>query len=145
MTLGKQQGAAQSWRQTLQSYQDIRLLFIFFMGCASGFPWVLIGSNMSGWLSDAGLSRTAIGYFGSVFIVYALNFLWAPLLDRVKLPLLYAWLGMRRSWILLMQSIMLCATIAIAFTEPSQSLLLTSLLAMAIALSSATQDVAIDA
>lgn len=143
--LSKQQGAAQSWRQALASYQDIRLLFIFFMGCASGFPWVLIGSNMSGWLNDAGLSRAAIGYFGSIFVVYALNFLWAPLLDRVKLPLLGNWLGQRRSWILLMQSLMLLATLAIAFTNPAQSLLFTSLLAMAIAIASATQDVAIDA
>lgn len=143
--LSKQQGAAQSWRQALASYRDIRLLFIFFMGCASGFPWVLISSNMTGWLSDAGLSRAAIGYFGSVFVVYALNFLWAPLLDRVKLPLLGNWLGQRRSWILLMQSLMLFATLAIAFTNPAQSLLFTSLLAMAIAIASATQDVAIDA
>ena len=145
MALGKQQGAAQTWRETLASYQDIRLLFIFLLGCASGFPWVLLSSNMSGWLSDAGLSRAAIGYFGSVFIVYALNFLWAPLLDRIKLPILYPLLGQRRSWILLMQCLMLVATIAIAFTNPGQSLLFTSLLAMTIALTSATQDVAIDA
>lgn len=143
--LSKQQGAAQSWRQALASYQDIRLLFIFFMGCASGFPWVLIGSNMSGWLNDAGLSRAAIGYFGSIFVVYALNFLWAPLLDRIKLPLLSRYLGQRRSWILLMQSLMLLATLAIAYTNPGESLLFTSLLAMTIALASATQDVAIDA
>lgn len=143
--LSKQQGAAQSWRQALASYQDIRLLFIFFMGCASGFPWVLIGSNMSGWLNDAGLSRAAIGYFGSIFVVYALNFLWAPLLDRIKLPLLGRYLGQRRSWILLMQSLMLFATLAIAYTNPGESLLFTSLLAMTIALASATQDVAIDA
>ncbi|MFN3709890.1 MAG: AmpG family muropeptide MFS transporter [Alishewanella aestuarii] len=143
--LSKQQGAAQSWRQALASYQDIRLLFIFFMGCASGFPWVLIGSNMSGWLNDAGLSRAAIGYFGSIFVVYALNFLWAPLLDRIKLPLLGRYLGQRRSWILLMQSLMLLATLAIAYTNPGEGLLFTSLLAMTIALASATQDVAIDA
>jgi PAT family beta-lactamase induction signal transducer AmpG len=143
--LAKQQGTAQTWAQALASYQDIRLLWIFFMGCASGFPWVLIGSNMSGWLNDAGLSRAAIGYFGSVFIVYALNFLWAPLLDRVKLPILYSRMGQRRSWIFLMQLIILLATLAIAFTNPSQSLLFTSILAMTIALASSTQDVAIDA
>ncbi|MGL5249766.1 MAG: AmpG family muropeptide MFS transporter, partial [Enterovibrio sp.] len=59
-------------------YWDKRLLWVFFLGCASGFPWLLIGSNMSGWLKDSGLSRTAIGLFGSIFIVYALNWLWAP-------------------------------------------------------------------
>ncbi|GAB2905812.1 AmpG family muropeptide MFS transporter [Rheinheimera gaetbuli] len=143
--LGKQQGAAQSWREAITSYADRRLMWIFMLGCASGFPWVLIGSNMSGWLKDAGLTRAAIGYFGSVAIIYALNFLWAPLLDRVKLPILHALLGQRRSWIFAMQLLILLATVCIAFTNPSQSLIFTSLLAMTIATASATQDIAIDA
>ena len=67
-------GNVQSWRQALNSYRDIRLLYIFLLGCSSGFPWVLVGSSMSGWLSDSGLSRSAIGYFGSVTVVYAINF-----------------------------------------------------------------------
>ncbi len=85
-----------SWMQTFRSYLDKRLLWVFMLGCSSGFPWVLdYGSNMSGWLKDAGLTRAAIGYFGSVFAVYAINFLWAPLVDRVKLPILHAMLGQR--------------------------------------------------
>lgn len=143
--LGRAEGKRQTWQQALNSYRDIRLLYIFLLGCSSGFPWVLVGSSMSGWLRDAGLSRAAIGYFGSIMAVYAINFLWAPLVDRVKLPLLYPRLGQRRSWIFLMQGLMLCATLAIAFTNPAQSLLWTSLLALAITTCSATQDVAIDA
>ncbi len=131
--------------QIFSSYLDKRILFIFLMGCSSGFPWVLIGSNMSGWLKDDGLSRSAIGYFGSIFSVYAINFLWAPLVDRVKLPILYRWLGQRRSWVLFMQMMMLLATIAIANTHPGANLTWTSLIAMAIAVASATQDIAIDA
>lgn len=138
-------GNLQTWRQALNSYRDIRLLYIFLLGCSSGFPWVLVGSSMSGWLSDAGLSRAAIGYFGSVTIVYAINFLWAPLLDRFKLPLICQRLGQRRGWIMSMQGLMLCATAGIAFTNPAQSLLWTSLLALALTTFSATQDVAIDA
>lgn len=134
-----------SWRQTFESYLDKRLMWVFMLGCASGFPWVLIGSNMSGWLKDAGLTRTAIGFFGSVFVVYAINFLWAPLVDRVKLPLLEKALGQRRSWIFFTQSIMLVATLCIAHTDPTQNIMLTSLLALLIATSSATQDIAIDA
>lgn len=134
-----------SWSQTLNSYMDKRFLWIFMMGCASGFPWVLIGSSMSGWLADAGLTRSAIGFFGSVFAVYAINFLWAPLVDRVKLPVLFSALGQRRSWILFTQVIMLAATIAIAHTDPAQNIMLTSMLALLIATSSATQDIAIDA
>ncbi|GLT17203.1 MFS transporter [Vibrio zhanjiangensis] len=134
-----------SWLETLHSYLDKRLLWVFMLGCSSGFPWVLIGSNMSGWLKDAGLTRSAIGYFGSVFAVYAINFLWAPLVDRIKLPLIHSWLGQRRSWIFFCQSIVLVCTLAIAGVNPSENLLLTSMLALAIAISSATQDIAIDA
>jgi len=65
-----------TFKETLHTYLDRRILWVFLMGCASGFPWVLIGSAMSGWLKDAGLTRTAIGLFGSVFAVYAINFLW---------------------------------------------------------------------
>ncbi|EPZ7319071.1 AmpG family muropeptide MFS transporter [Vibrio mimicus] len=134
-----------SWIELIQSYFDRRLLWVFMLGCASGFPWVLIGSNMTGWLKDAGLSRAAIGYFGSVFAVYAINFLWAPLVDRVKLPILHRLLGQRRSWIFFCQFIVLVCTLLIAGVNPANNLMLTSMLALGIAIASATQDVAIDA
>lgn len=134
-----------TWQETVKSYWDKRLLWVFMLGCSSGFPWVLIGSNMSGWLKDAGLTRAAIGYFGSVFAVYAINFLWAPLVDRVKLPILHRALGQRRSWIFLCQSFILVATLFIAGVNPANDLMFTSMLALCIAISSATQDIAIDA
>jgi PAT family beta-lactamase induction signal transducer AmpG len=134
-----------SWMQTFRSYLDKRLLWVFMLGCSSGFPWVLIGSNMSGWLKDAGLTRAAIGYFGSVFAVYAINFLWAPLVDRVKLPILHAILGQRRSWIFLCQSAVLICTLFIAGVNPADDLVLASMLALGIAIASSTQDIAIDA
>lgn len=135
---------AHSLRESIALYRDRRLFIIFVLGISSGFPWVLIASSMTAWLQEAGLTRTSIGFFGSIFAVYSVNFLWAPLVDRIKLPLLNK-LGQRRSWILLMQSVMLLATLGIAFTDPSISLLWTSLLALLIALASATQDIAIDA
>jgi len=131
-------------RDTLQPYLDRRIAWVFLMGCASGFPWVLIGSAMSGWLTDAGLTRTAIGLFGSVFAVYAINFLWAPLVDRVAIPGLWR-LGQRRSWVVLAQLVMLLAVCLIATVDPAKRLWLTSLIALVIAVASATQDVAIDA
>lgn len=134
-----------SWAETFRSYLDRRLLWVLMLGCSSGFPWVLIGSNMSGWLTDAGLSRSAIGYFGSVFAVYSINFLWAPLVDRVKLPVLHRLLGQRRSWILFCQAIILCCTIIIAGIDPANNLIYASMVALAIATASATQDIAIDA
>ena len=134
-----------TWSETVRSYLDKRLLWVFMLGCSSGFPWVLIGSNMSGWLKDAGLTRAAIGYFGSVFTVYAFNFLWAPLVDRVKLPILYPLLGQRRSWIFFCQSIILILTFFIAGVDPAMNIMLASILALGVAISSATQDIAIDA
>ena len=133
------------WKTAIKSYMDKRLLWVFMLGCSSGFPWVLIGSNMSGWLKDAGLTRAAIGYFGSVFAVYAINFMWAPLVDRVKLPFIGNKLGQRRSWIFVCQAIVLFCTLQIAGLDPSKNLMLTSMFALAIATASATQDVAIDA
>ncbi len=132
------------WRATLSLYRDPRLWWIFLMGCCSGFPWVLIGSNLNGWLKDSGISRGEIGLLGSVFTVYAINFLWAPLLDRVRLPALGR-MGQRRSWILLCQASMLICVALLTMINPNQQLLLTGVLALAIATASATQDVAIDA
>ncbi len=134
-----------SWGDTFRSYLDRRLLWVLMLGCSSGFPWVLIGSNMSGWLTDAGLSRSAIGYFGSVFAVYSINFLWAPLVDRVRLPILHRLLGQRRSWIFLCQAVILACTIVIAGINPANNLIYASMVALAIATASATQDSAIDA
>jgi len=126
-------------------FRDRRLLWIFLLGFSSGFPWVLIGSAMTAWLQEAGLTRTAIGFFGSVFVVYALNFLWAPLLDRLHIPVLGKRLGQRRSWIVVMQWTILLAAVAIGMTDPGVSILWTSLLALLIAVASATQDIAVDA
>ncbi|MFQ3265285.1 MAG: PAT family beta-lactamase induction signal transducer AmpG, partial [Colwellia sp.] len=67
-----------SFRQTLTYFKDRHLLSIFFFGIASGFPWVMIGSAMSGWLKDEGLSRSNIGLFGLIFVAYSINFLWSP-------------------------------------------------------------------
>ena len=74
--------------QYLSYFKDKRLINVFAFGIASGFPWVLIGSVMSAWLKDEGLSRSMIGLFGVVFACYSVNFLWSPLVDRLKLPLL---------------------------------------------------------
>lgn len=133
-----------SLRESLALYADRRLAVIFVLGIASGFPWVLIGSSMTAWLQEAGLTRTAIGFFGSVFAVYTFNFVWAPLVDRLQLPL-FGRLGQRRGWIMGMLTVVLLCTLGIAFTNPAVSLLWTSLLALTLATASATQDIAVDA
>ncbi len=135
---------APGWLGAIRVYRDPRLWYIFLLGCSSGYPWVLISSAMTGWLKDANLSRAAISYFGSVTAVYAINFLWAPLLDRVKIPFLSHRLGQRRSWILSLQLCIVLLTLGIALTNPAASLMWTSLLALAIAAAAASMDIAID-
>lgn len=126
-------------------FKDKRLINVFIFGMSSGFPWVLIGSVMSAWLKDEGLSRSMIGLFGIVFGAYSINFLWSPLVDRIKLPILYRWLGQRRSWILLCQSFILLGVILLAGLDITAHLAIAAALCLLIAIASATQDIAIDA
>jgi PAT family beta-lactamase induction signal transducer AmpG len=130
-----------TFKSTLLCYKDKRLLFIFLFGIASGFPWVMIGSALSAWLQESGLSRSSIGLFGSMFIAYSLNFLWSPLLDRVK-PL---FLGQRRGWILTTQILIVMGCIGLAVVPVKEQLLIAGLVGFSIALFSATQDISIDA
>jgi len=90
----------------LKTFNDKRYLSIFLFGISSGFPWIMIGSVLSAWLKDEGLSRSAIGLFGIIFATYSFNFLWSPLVDKIKPPLL----GQRRGWIFAMQGcvVLLC-------------------------------------
>ncbi|HBC49068.1 MAG TPA: MFS transporter, partial [Gammaproteobacteria bacterium] len=130
---------------TLKTYLDKRILWVFLMGCASGFPWVLIASALSAWLKDAGVSRTEIGLVGIAYGIYAFNFLWAPLIDRVNIPSITR-IGQRKSWILLTQAAMALLTLVLATVQaPGEQLALVGMLIFAIALFSATQDIAIDA
>ena len=95
----------QSFSEMFTIYFDKRMLKILLLGAISGFPWVLIGSSLSLWLKEDGLSRSTIGWAGLIFGVYAINFLWAPLIDRIHLPFLSKKIGHRKSWIILMQLI----------------------------------------
>ena len=72
----------------LSIFFEKRMLKIFLLGCISGFPWVLIGSSLSLWLKEEDLSRSTIGWAGLIFTVYAINYLWAPLIDKLKIPFL---------------------------------------------------------
>ena len=131
--------------QDLKVYKQPRVLVIFVLGLASGFPWVMIGSALSAWLQEIGLTRSTIGYFGAVSVAYSINFLWAPLIDNFKLPLLTRWLGQRRSWIFLCQMLIASGCFALACLDITSNLHLVGIIALGIAISSATQDIAIDA
>lgn len=135
--------ASISFFHTLRAYQDRRLWCIFLLGCSSGYPWVVLSSAMNGWLKDLDLPRATISFVGSVTVLYAINFLWAPLLDRLRVPGLTA-LGQRRSWIFSMQLLIAVLTLYCASINPQHSLLLLYSVAAMIAAAAATMDVAID-
>jgi PAT family beta-lactamase induction signal transducer AmpG len=137
--------AAPSFRESFKEYLDRRILIIFVFGMASGFPWVLWGSAMTAWLKESGLTRSAIGVFGTVAAAYSTHFLWAPFVDRLPFPVLSRIFGQRRGWILGMQVPLALTTAAIAFTHPADSVKWTGILALVIAFCSATQDISISA
>ena len=129
----------------VKPYLDRRMLRIFLLGIMSGFPWVLIGSALSLWLKENELSRSTIGWAGLIFGVYAINFLWAPLIDRIHIPFLSKKIGHRKSWIILMQSFIFISLLSWSFLNPAENLWLIIAVGLAIAISSATQDITIDA
>ena len=100
----------------------------------------MIGSVLSAWLKDDGLSRSAIGLFGVIFSAYSFNFLWSPLIDKLRPP----FLGQRRGWILSMQAIVVALCIAMSQFTTQDNLFFIALVGLIIAIASATQDIAID-
>ena len=126
-------------------YKDVRMLRILLLGAISGFPWVLIGSSLSLWLKEEGLSRSTIGWAGLIFGVYAFNYLWAPIVDRIQIPLLTKKLGHRRAWIVLMQITILLSLVIWSYINPTQNLALLISVGLIIAIASATQDITVDA
>ena len=139
------QSKKQTWLESLLIYKDIRMLRILLLGSISGFPWVLIASSLSLWLKEEGLSRSTIGWAGLIFGVYAFNYLWAPIVDRIQIPLLTKKLGHRRGWIVLMQIIILLSLLIWSFINPTQNLTLLISVGLIIAIASATQDITVDA
>ena len=135
----------QSLSETFSIYFDRRMLKILLLGAISGFPWVLIGSSLSLWLKEDGLSRSTVGWAGLIFAVYAFNYLWAPLIDRIQIPFLTKKIGHRRGWIVLMQLIILFSLVIWSIISPTENLALVITVGLIIAIASATQDITVDA
>ena len=135
----------QSFREMFEVYFDKRMFKILLLGAISGFPWVLIGSSLSLWLKEDGLSRSTIGWAGLIFGVYAFNYLWAPLVDRIQIPFLTKKIGHRRGWIVLMQIVILISLALWSIINPSENLALVISVGLIIAIASATQDITVDA
>lgn len=127
------------------AYLDRRVLAIFFLGISSGFPLTLVLATLTYWLSKEGVSKGEVGLFASLLTPYALKFTWAPLIDRLSIPGLARWVGQRRTWLLVSQVALIASVIALGTGDPKTELGFMAIAAFFVALSSATQDIVIDA
>lgn len=134
-----------SWAEAFAVYCKPRVIAMFFLGFSAGLPLLLVFSTLTAWLSDMNVARSTIGFFGWVGITYSVKVFWAPVVDRLPLPLLTALLGKRRSWMLLGQLGIVCGIVVMAGIDPTTQLWWLALAAVFMAFSSATQDIAIDA
>jgi len=115
------------------------------LGFSSGLPFLLIFGTLSAWLREAHVTRTAIGLMSYAGLGYTIKFLWAPLLDQLKLPLLDKLLGKRRAWLLLSQIAVAAILVVVSFCDPEKALMSLAALAVALCFAAATQDISVDA
>ena len=133
------------WREVFAVYAEPATLRMLLLGFSAGLPLLLVFGTLSFWLREAGINRTTIGYLSWVGLAYGFKWVWAPLVDRMPIPVLTRLLGRRRSWLLVSQFIIIFALIAIGLTDPRAALPPVVWCALAIAFGSATQDIALDA
>lgn len=131
--------------EALRVYSERRVLSVLFLGFSSGLPLALTFATLTFWLKEEGLTNTSIGLFASVGTPYSLKFLWAPLMDRTNVPFLGARLGRRRGWLAATQLLLVGAILGLGATEPGVNAQMTALLAVIVAVCSASQDIVIDA
>jgi len=135
----------QGWIAALASYKHPSVLAMLFLGFSAGLPFMLVFSTLSAWLREIGIERTTIGMLSWVGIVYSIKFFWAPVVDRLPLPLLGRSLGRRRSWMLVAQLGILYGLFRVSQLDPVGHLGTLAMLTLLVAFSSATQDIAVDA
>ena len=137
----------QVWKENLKVFMDKRAITMFFLGFSAGLPLLMIFSSLSLWLREAGVERSAVTYFSWAALGYSFKFIWAPLVDRLPLPVMSR-LGRRRSWLLFSQLLVMIAICWMACIDPSlgqQSLTQMAAAAVMLGFASATQDIVIDA
>jgi len=115
------------------------------LGFSAGIPILLIFSSLSLWLREAGVAKSSVTFFSWAALGYSFKFIWAPLVDKLPVPILSRLLGRRRGWLLLAQLAVMGAIVWMAFTDPQDGLTAMALAAVLLGFSSATQDVVIDA
>ena len=134
-----------TWREALRLYAQPASLRMLALGFSAGLPLLLVLGTLSFRLREAGIDRSTIGYLSWVGLAYGVKWMWAPLVDRMPIPWLTRRLGRRRSWLLVSQTVITLGLVGMALNDPSQLLGPLVACAVAVAVASATQDIALDA
>jgi MFS transporter, PAT family, beta-lactamase induction signal transducer AmpG len=137
-----------NWREAWQAWTRPQIVTMLFLGFSAGIPLLLIFSSLSLWLREAGVDRAAVTYFSWAALGYSFKFVWAPVIDKLPLPVLASLLGQRRSWLLVAQIAIMAAIIWMAMTNPAgvgNTLTVMAMAAVMLGFSAATQDIVIDA
>ena len=137
--------AIRSWLKDFRVYLEWPCLRMLFLGFSAGLPLLLILGTLSFWLREAGIDRSTIGYLTWVGLIYAFKWVWAPLVDRLPIPLLTKLFGRRRSWLLFAQTLIILGLLGMSSVDPQLSLNVVVWCALLVAFGSATQDIALDA
>lgn len=128
----------------LKAFSNRKTGIMLIYGLAAGLPYALLLGTLYAWLGETGVDLETMGVFSLIGLAYAFKFLWSPLVDQGRLPVLWR-LGRRRSWLVPIQALVGLALIVMSLTDPAASLGFFSFLAGVAAVASATQDIVIDA
>jgi PAT family beta-lactamase induction signal transducer AmpG len=137
--------AKQKLKTFLSSYTKASTLRMFFLGFSAGLPLLLVLGTLGFWLREAGIDRSTIGYLSWIGLIYGLKWIWAPFVDRIKIPFISGCLGRRRSWLLVAQLMIMIGLFGMSISDPAKQVHLLVWFAILVAFGSATQDIALDA
>lgn len=137
-------GAGANWWDGIRPYFETAPIAAFFLGISSGFPYAMIGATLTTRLAQGGIDKKSVTAFALAFLAYNLKFLWAPAVDRLRLPLLGRF-GHRRSWLFLTAAGVAAAVAYLAFVDPASSLRDVAIAAVLVGIAGATFDIVIDA
>ena len=132
-------------RSALGVYAERRALVMVALGFSSALPYFLVFDTLAAWLRTSGLPLDVIGFFSLVTLISSFQFLWAPFVDRARVPLLTELVGHRRSWMLVCQGVIMLGLWLLAGSDPSRGIGMIAVFAVFVGFSAATQDIAIDA
>jgi PAT family beta-lactamase induction signal transducer AmpG len=132
------------WASALRPYLEPAPLAALFLGISSGFAFAMIGATLTTRLAQHGITKSAVTAFVLAILAYNFKFLWAPIIDNVRLPLIGRW-GQRRSWLWLVGALVMAAVVFLGIADPGAALYMVALAALVMAVAGATFDIIIDA